>query len=286
MKTRVITAIVAIGILVPILVLSQTPVLPIAATICALMAVFEVAGCVGVRKKLSLAIPTYIASAAIMVLFSLQFASDEKIAIDNFTAIFFAIVYAYLFYAFVITMFSKGGITFAQVAELVTLTAYVLIGFLSIVLLRRTVAMGEWIYLLIFLGAWMTDTGAYFVGVFFGKHKLIPEVSPKKTVEGAFGGVLGCILGYVGFALVLDLCLEDISVNYPALVLLAVGISVISQCGDLVASYVKREHGIKDYGFIFPGHGGIMDRFDSILAVAPVLYAVVLLLPSHISIFS
>ncbi len=282
MKTRIITAIVAIGILIPILVFSHTLVLPIAAAICALIAVFEVAGCVDIRRKWSLSLPTYLFSAAILFLVTVHFL--DYIEIPNFVPILFAVSYVYMFFIFVATMFSKGNIKFSQAAELVALTIYVLIGFLSIVLLRR-VEMGQYLYLLIFLGAWMTDTGAYFVGVFFGKHKLIPEVSPKKTVEGAFGGVLGCILGYVIFGVVIDIFF-DVTVNYLALVLLAVGISVISQCGDLVASYVKRERGIKDYGFIFPGHGGIMDRFDSIIAVAPTIYGVVLLLPSNIHIFS
>ena len=283
MKTRIITAIVAIGILIPILVFSHTLVLPIAAAICALIAVFEIAGCVDVRRKWSLSVPTYLFSAAILFLVTVHFL--HYIEIPNFIPILFAISYVYMFLVFVITMFSKGDVKFSQAAELVALTVYVLIGFLSIVLLRRGVDMGQYLYLLIFLGAWMTDTGAYFVGVFFGKHKLIPEVSPKKTVEGAFGGVLGCILGYVIFGVVIDMFF-NVTVNYLALILLAVGISVISQCGDLVASYVKRERGIKDYGFIFPGHGGIMDRFDSIIAVAPTIYGVVLLLPSGIQIFS
>jgi phosphatidate cytidylyltransferase len=152
-------------------------------------------------------------------------------------------------------------------------------------LLRNVEPAGKYIYLLIFIGAWMTDTGAYFIGVFFGKHKLIPEVSPKKTVEGAFGGVLGCIVGYVIFGVILNIFF-DVTVNYIALILLAIVISVISQCGDLIASYVKRERGIKDYGSIFPGHGGMMDRFDSIIAVAPVILGIILLLPADIQIFS
>ena len=87
------------------------------------------------------------------------------------------------------------------------------------------------------------------------------------------------------FALILDAFFE-VAVNYIALVLLAVIISAISQCGDLIASYVKRDRGIKDYGTIFPGHGGMMDRFDSIIAVAPIILSVVLLLPENIQIFS
>ncbi len=283
MKTRIITAIVAICILVPILVFSHTIVLPIAAAICALIAVFEIAGCVGVRRKLTLAIPTYLFAASVLVLVSVHFM--DNFSFEKFIPILFALAYAYLFLIFAFTMLSKGNIKFSQATELVALTVYVLIGFLSIVLLRGDTEMGKYLYLLIFLGAWMTDTGAYFVGVFFGKHKLIPEVSPKKTVEGAIGGILGCVLGYVIFGLVVD-HFFDVTVNYLVLVLLAIGISVISQLGDLIASYIKREAGVKDYGFLFPGHGGIMDRFDSILAVAPVIYGVVLLLPEGIKIFA
>ncbi len=283
MKTRIITAIVAIGILIPILVLSHTIVLPIAASICAMIAIFEITGCVGVRKTLTLSVTTYLFSAAILFLVTVYFM--DFIEIGKFTPILFAIAYLYIVLIFAFTMFSRGGIRFSQAAELVALSVYVLIGFLSIILLRSEVEMGKYIYLLIFLGAWMTDTGAYFVGVFFGKHKLIPEVSPKKTVEGAVGGILGCVLGYVLFGVIIA-AFFDVQVNYIVLTLLAIVISVISQCGDLIASYVKRERGIKDYGFIFPGHGGIMDRFDSIIVVAPVLYVIVLLLPSGAQIFS
>ncbi len=283
MKTRVITAIVAIGILIPILVFSDTIVLPIAASICALIAIFEITGCVGVRKKLSLSVTTYLFSALILFLITVYFM--DYIEIGKFIPILFAIAYIYIFMIFAFTMFSRGNIKFSQAAELIALVVYILVGFLSIVLLRGEIVAGKYLYLLIFIGAWMTDTGAYFVGVFFGKHKLIPEVSPKKTVEGAFGGILGCVIGYVVFGVILAQFF-DVKVNYIALSLLAVGISVISQCGDLIASYVKREQGIKDYGFIFPGHGGIMDRFDSIIAVAPVIYGVVLLLPSNIQIFA
>lgn len=282
MKTRIITAIVAICILVAILVFSATPVLPIAAAICALIAVFEITGCVGIRRKYLLSITTYLFSVAIFSLVSVHFL--EYLKIEHFTPILCAIIYAYIFMMFAFTMFSKGEIQFSQAAELVALTIYVLIGFISIVLLRHLVPMGKYIYLLIFIGAWATDTGAYFLGVFFGKHKLIPEVSPKKTVEGAFGGILGCIVGYVVFAVILNLFFE-VSVNYLPLILLAIVISVISQCGDLIASYVKRERGIKDYGSIFPGHGGMMDRFDSIIAVAPVILIIVLLLPEDFQIF-
>ena len=283
MKTRVITAIVAIIILVSILVFSATPILPLAASICALIAVFEITGCVGLRRTWVLSLTTYIFSALALFLVFVHFLGYIEIA--SFTSILFAVLYIYVFLIFAFTMFSKGAIKFSQAAELIALTFYILVGFIAIVLLRNVEPAGKYLYLLIFIGAWMTDTGAYFVGVFFGKHKLIPEVSPKKTIEGAFGGILGCIVGYVVFGVILNVFF-DVTVNYIALILLAIVISVISQCGDLIASYVKREHGIKDYGSIFPGHGGMMDRFDSIIVVAPVIFGIILLLPSDIQIFS
>lgn len=92
------------------------------------------------------------------------------------------------------------------------------------------------------------------------------------------------MIGYAVYGLILDKCFS-VSVNYIALLILAVVIAVVSQLGDLIASYIKREQGIKDFGFIFPGHGGVMDRFDSIIAVAPIIYGATLLLPSTIHIF-
>lgn len=118
----------------------------------------------------------------------------------------------------------------------------------------------------VFILAWVTDTSAYFAGVFLGKHKLIPEISPKKTVEGAIGGVIGTTIVSAAYAYMFNP-----SFLYWALVLGIVG-SILSQIGDLIASGIKRYLGIKDYGNIMPGHGGVLDRFDSILITTPVVY--------------
>ena len=119
--------------------------------------------------------------------------------------------------------------------------------------------------------AWLNDIFAYFSGYFFGKKKLCPEISPKKTVEGAVGGVVGdlilCLVLTYAFAAAMQL-----SVNWLSLcIFLPIG-AVASIFGDLCASIVKRQFGIKDYGNIMPGHGGVMDRFDSWVFVAPLLY--------------
>lgn len=119
---------------------------------------------------------------------------------------------------------------------------------------------------LVFIFAWGSDTFAYFAGVTFGKHKLIPEISPKKTIEGSIGGILGSVLLTVLFAQYFG----EQSIGY--FIPLAIIGSIVSQVGDLFASAIKREFGIKDYGNLIPGHGGVLDRFDSILFTAPLTY--------------
>ena len=115
------------------------------------------------------------------------------------------------------------------------------------------------------------DTFAYFCGRLFGRHKLIVEISPKKTVEGSIGGTLFCVGAFLLYGLILQVAF-DLSPRYVMLGVAGLLAAFISQIGDLIASLIKREHGVKDYGFIFPGHGGVLDRFDSILAIAPLLW--------------
>ena len=129
------------------------------------------------------------------------------------------------------------------------------------------------------ISAFLTDTGAYFSGYFFGKHKLIPEVSPKKTVEGAIGAVFAAMGATVIFAYCIDVFIESITVNYIVLAVYAFVGSICAMFGDLVASLIKRSFGVKDFGNLIPGHGGILDRFDSVLFVAPLMYYFMQYLP-------
>ena len=151
---------------------------------------------------------------------------------------------------------------------------YALIGLFAIQYVHDLVDGGKYIYLIAFIGAWITDTFAYFCGMLFGrggKHKLIPEVSPKKTVEGSIGGIVFCVLAMILFGFIIEKIDESFHANYPLLALGGIAISIVAQIGDLSMSVIKRHYGIKDYGFIFPGHGGILDRFDSVIAVSVVL---------------
>ena len=159
------------------------------------------------------------------------------------------------------------------------LVAGVLIPFLLSSVVRIHVGrMGRSFIMVPFVMALMPDTGAYFIGTFFGKHKLAPVLSPKKTVEGLVGGILAGILSMVIYALILNLGF-GLKVNYLyALVFGLVG-ALAATFGDLCFSVIKRQIGIKDYGSVFPGHGGILDRFDSMVIVAPLAEALLLLIP-------
>ena len=138
--------------------------------------------------------------------------------------------------------------------------------------------LGRYYILLPFILCFGTDSAAYFVGCAFGKHKMAPVISPKKSWEGAIGGVLGGILLMMLYVLILKLGF-DFKVNFAAAALYGIMGAVSCVLGDLVFSVIKRQTGIKDYGNLLPGHGGILDRFDSMTVVAPLVEALLLFLP-------
>ena len=148
---------------------------------------------------------------------------------------------------------------------------------LSFVFLTRQLDNGIYLVWMIFISSWISDTFAYLTGVMFGRHKLAPVLSPKKSVEGAVGGNRGAALTGALFGVLFRSAFE---IEQIVLILTVVGGagSVISQVGDLAASAIKRNHEIKDYGKLIPGHGGIMDRFDSVIFTAPITYFLIILL--------
>lgn len=141
---------------------------------------------------------------------------------------------------------------------------------ISHLLFIENMKYGNIILWLPFLTAWFTDTFAYFVGIYFGRKKLCPSISPKKTVEGAFGGIAGSII----FSIITGIILNNYGIEIRLIHFVITGFlcGIASEIGDLVASYIKRFTRIKDFGNLIPGHGGILDRFDSILFTVPVIY--------------
>ena len=136
----------------------------------------------------------------------------------------------------------------------------------------RILNNGTYLIWLAFIGAWGSDTCAYCVGMLIGKHKLPSELSPKKSIEGCIAGIVGA--GLIGFLYATIFKSHLTTIDNPQMTLAIIGAasSVLSQIGDLAASAIKRNHGIKDYGKLIPGHGGILDRFDSIIFTAPIVY--------------
>ncbi len=152
---------------------------------------------------------------------------------------------------------------------------------LSYVYQTRMLADGRVVVWLIFLSSWGCDTCAYCVGMLIGKHKMAPKLSPKKSVEGGIGGIAGAALLGVVFALAMNRWGGAGASPLQYAVICAAG-GAISQVGDLAASAIKRNHEIKDYGKLIPGHGGILDRFDSVIFTAPVIYYLAALLAGNI----
>jgi len=147
---------------------------------------------------------------------------------------------------------------------------------------RETIAFGQWLAWMVYVSSWGSDTCAYAVGRLFGRHKLAPNLSPKKSVEGSVGGIIGSALIGVIFGLIMS-NFTGKSENLIIIFAVIGGLgSVISQIGDLAASGIKRNYDIKDYGHLIPGHGGILDRYDSIIITAPIVYFLSLYLVGRI----
>ena len=263
MLKRIITSIVAICVLLPVLIFSDTVIFPSAIAVVTLISLYEIFKCMGVEKKLFITLPLFLFAAVAPFLMRYDIINDPM----AFALISFMVGALYLVYLFSLIVWSHGKLQFSDTITVFAMAVYIIAALNSIVYVRDYGEGGKYIYLLIFFAAWVTDSCAYFTGYFFGKHKLAPDVSPKKTIEGSIGGIVCCALSYIAFGLVVKYFF-NMDANIVFLAISGVILSVIAQIGDLIMSVIKRHYGIKDYGWIFPGHGGMLDRFDSILAVS------------------
>ena len=272
MLKRVITGAVLFAIILPVLYFSDTWALPILMSLCAGLAVFEMLRCLGVVKNLGISIPAILCGLASPLL--ARYVGQERYF--EYAVCAFLVIAVYLFG---LAVFSHGKLTVDSVGLTFMTTLYISLGFGGIVLLRDLPGIGKFVFLIVFLVSWLTDIFAYLTGYLFGKHKLIPDVSPKKTIEGSIGGIVFCIGGLLLYGWIASLVWEDAFPDYLVLAAAGLILSLVSQVGDLLMSLIKRRFNIKDYGIIFPGHGGMLDRFDSILAVTVVLLPIALYTP-------
>ena len=265
MLKRIITAVVLIAVFIRVCIFSNTIIFPIAVALLSLVAVFEMSKCLNFHKNLFLTVPLYLIAVGLPIFRC--FVSTNSFFLSHVPVVFVGLIIYSLSYV----MIRKNKDDLSKIITLYTLCFFVISGFTSI-LLVRFMSNGGAIYLLAFLGAWICDTFAYFTGMLFGKRKLIPEISPKKTVEGAIGGVIFTVVGFALYALIWNNIYPDNKLSYLTLCIYGLVLSIASQFGDLIASSIKRQYNVKDYGSIFPGHGGVLDRFDGVLVVAPFLY--------------
>ena len=266
MKTRVITGIGILVVAVLLVVLAPfTPIFCIGMSVLAVMASFELLRVFGIRKDWHISAPSYLLAAALP--FAAYFVTDETRV--KFILIEAAIIFIYLVYLLGAAVFSHKKIKFVLVAAVFMALVYVIVSFTSLSLLMY-VNKGLFYFGVIIISSWGCDAGAYFIGCKFGKHKLIPDVSPNKSVEGAIGGILVSIVLNVLYGFVVS-SLGGAKVEYLSLALLGLVLSIVAMVGDLIASLIKREYGIKDYSNLLPGHGGIVDRFDSVFPIATFL---------------
>ena len=268
MKTRVISGAVlaAIGL---ITIWLGGPVLAAVLLFCSLVGMYELQKACGVirdgEKWPALSVAGF-AGAAFYDLFLLLSGRRFAVVIAAFAVMAVMMVYVLTFPKYHADQAIAVCFSFFYVT--------VMLGFILLIRLEKEGLILVW---LVFLSSWVADTCAYFVGRAVGRHMMAPVLSPKKTWEGAAGGIAGAGISGALFALIFA---EGRLVGECALIC-AVG-AVISIFGDLAASAVKRDHSIKDYGNLIPGHGGIMDRFDSVIFTAPVIYFLSLLLVSGI----
>ena len=265
MVKRIVTAVVSLILLVTVCVIPGDIVFSVVFGALALAGVYEMLGCIRARRNFVIALCMYAMTILSVVL--VHTVSRHALFITAYAGILFVV----LLILFATAVFSHGEVPVDKVCIAFTTCAYLITGFLSIILLRD-MEKGKYIYLLAFIGPWVSDTFAYFCGRLLGKHKLIPDVSPKKTVEGCIGAIvftaLGCMLYFVAVGRISG---GDVHQNLFIWAGVGVVISVVSQIGDLIFSLIKRRYELKDYGFIFPGHGGVLDRFDSVIATAPLI---------------
>ena len=261
LKIRVISA--AVGIVIVLAMIFSTSAIfhLMMAAACFIM-LHELRTTFGQGQKWQLITLSTIAAAALLV---------KPVLPENWQGGWMPLVLVlYLLLLLGCSVFWNDTIKFKDVCHSLFMVVYAVIlpMFLSYI---RMMDAGIELVLMTFLGAWMPDTFAYFVGCNLGKHKLIPKVSPNKTVEGSIGAVLGGVITFGIYGLVLDFGF-GYTVSYPAILGLGLMCGIVAQIGDLSASVIKREYGIKDFGNLMPGHGGLVDRLDSILFIAPLTY--------------
>lgn len=274
MKQRVLSGVVIAVVAISVLLLMNTVVFPIVWTVLAVMAVYEIEKVTQIKNK---------ALMILSLVFSALFCLNESF---GFVDVSYSVVLAvYVLIMLTIMLIGYDITKFEHVAVAFFASVAVPFAFSIFVYLRDinensggkfSKTEGVYLILLVLVCSWLTDVFAYFTGRAFGKHKLCPKISPKKTVEGAIGGIIiPAVINIIVLAVFEKFFFDGTVIPYWAMLIISPVLSVASMLGDLSASTIKRNFGVKDFSNLIPGHGGIMDRFDSCLFVLPAIYVIV-----------
>lgn len=266
MKTRLLTAAVAVPLLLLLLMVADKIVAAVVWGLMLAIGAYELLFCTGLIKE-----PRLVIYSCIMAFGVTMWSYFDAIHAFGLlgTMVFLCLLYGEM-------MMAHVKITFDKLAMCV-MGGLVIPFLLSSIVRILSMKVGRYVILVPFVVAFLSDTGAYFCGMMFGRHKLAPVISQKKTIEGAVGGIITAVVAMVIYALILQF--NHFQVDYVNAMIYGLVGSVAGVFGDLCFSVVKRQTGIKDFGSILPGHGGILDRFDSMMLVGPLMEALLVLLP-------
>lgn len=267
MKKRVVTALVLVPVLFLITLAAPKIVAAVVWGLLLMVGVYELLYCTGLVRH-----PRMVLYSAVMAFMSSiwsYYGSNQAVGMLIFL-VFWTLLFSEL-------MANHVKISVEMVMACIFAGAVVPY-LLSAIIRIHVMSSGRYLILIPFVVAFMSDAGAYYAGTLFGKHKLAPVVSPNKTVEGVVGGLVSAVLGMLIYAVIMQLGFK-LRIHYGAAILYGLLGSGIGVIGDLCFSIIKRQSGLKDYGNLLPGHGGFFDRFDSVVTVAPLIEALILLFP-------
>lgn len=263
MLTRTLSSIVFLLVVLPCIYFSDTALFVAFAVFLSVRAIYEMLRCNDLHKSIPISMSMY--PLALLPILA-RFVINESVY-----RIIFPFIFVCSFIVLSVYTFMKEKPELGKLVSAWLFSLYAVAGFTCLVLLAD-ITDGSWhVMFFAFIAAWVTDSCALITGLLFGKHKLLPSVSPKKTIEGAIGGVVFCVAAFLLYAKLLEAFFNYEIKSYVLIAICGLICSLVAVLGDLLFSAVKRASGIKDFGKLMPGHGGVLDRFDSLVSIAIVL---------------
>ena len=275
-KTRIIVSAVLLPIFFAVLFVLPTYVLTVILSVICAIAAFELIKATKIENKRVL---VYTIISAVFIPFAVLIGAvfSLMMLVTLLLSVFFFLISLLVIEA-VLSIKSEKVFKFRKIP--IALAGGILIPLmLSALVGLKSMTYGHLFVLLPIIAAFMTDSGAYFTGMAMGKHKPFPNISPNKTVEGFVGGIIAGTVGMMIYGIILSYT-TSLGIIFPVLIVYGVAGAIVTELGDLVFSLIKRKCCIKDYGNLIPGHGGALDRFDSMTFAAPTMYLLVKILPA------